>query len=124
MSELPKNASESFKRRNPHLYGNQVGKVEASQSKPAPVQTLVSGKQKQQGGPRRLGIVISMCVHRRRIVDDDNNVGSCKPLRDAIAKSIGLDDGDKRIAWQYTQLPTRGSEGIQVTIENLNPPPR
>jgi len=117
MSELPKNVSDAVRRRNPHLYGAKMGGLEAGQSKQTPVQALAGRKQKQQGGPRRLGIIVTMCVHRRRIVDDDNNIGSLKPLRDAIAKSLGLDDGDKTIAWQYTQVQTRGKEGVQVSME-------
>jgi len=119
MNEIPKNASESVRRRNPHLYGNQVGKVEASVTKPASVPALDSRKQKQKGSSRSLEVVVTMCVHRRRIVDDDNNIGSLKPLRDAIAGTLGFDDGDKAITFQCAQVYTRGQEGVQVTIEKL-----
>ena len=53
----------------------------------------------------------------RKSFDDDNLIASIKPLRDAIAASIGIDDGDKRIAFQYQQLQTKGREGVLVHIE-------
>ena len=65
--------------------------------------------------PRRL--VVSLIGLRRRTLDDDNFNGACKHLRDAIAASLGLDDGDKRICWQYQQLQTKGREGVLVRIE-------
>ena len=65
--------------------------------------------------PRRL--VVSLIGLRRRPLDDDNYNGACKHLRDAIAASLGIDDGDKRICWQYQQLQTRGREGVLVRIE-------
>lgn len=119
MNAIPTNPSDSCKRRNPHLYGGKVGKLEASKPKPTAVPALVSRKPKQQGCSRRLELVVTMCVHRRRIIDDDNNIGSLKPLRDAIAKSCGLDDGDRRIKFNCTQVSTQGRIGVQVTIERL-----
>ncbi len=119
MNEIPKNVSESVRKRNPHLYGGQVGGLESSQPKPVAVQALDSRKPKQKSRSRRVELVVTMCVHRRRIIDDDNNTGSLKPLRDAIAESCGLDDGDRRIRFFDTQIQTQGRVGVQVTIERL-----
>ena len=69
----------------------------------------------QTGRTRRL--VVSLVGLRRRTLDDDNFVGACKHLRDAIAASLGIDDGDKRIIWQYGQQHTQGREGVLVHIE-------
>lgn len=69
----------------------------------------------QAGRPLRL--VVSLIGLRARTLDDDNYVGACKHLRDAIAATLGLDDGDKRISWQYQQLQTKGREGVLVHIE-------
>ena len=69
-----------------------------------------------QGG-RKTRVVVSLVSLRKRILDDDNDVGAKKHLRDAIAASLGLDDGDKRFTWQYSQQPTTGREGIIVHIE-------
>lgn len=68
-------------------------------------------------GRRKTRVVVSLIGLRRRTLDDDNFVGACKHLRDAIAASLGLDDGDKRFTWQYGQQPTTGREGIVVHIE-------
>ena len=62
-------------------------------------------------------VVISIIGLRRRALDDDNFNGGCKALRDCIAASLGIDDGDKRLLWQYSQLQTRGREGVLVRIE-------
>lgn len=69
-----------------------------------------------QGG-RKTRVVVSLVSLRKRILDDDNDVGAKKHLRDAIAASLGLDDGDKRFTWQYSQQPTTGREGVLVHIE-------
>lgn len=62
-------------------------------------------------------VVVSIIGLRRRALDDDNFNGGCKALRDCIAASLGIDDGDKRLTWQYGQLQTRGREGYLVRIE-------
>lgn len=64
-------------------------------------------------------MVISLIGLRRIPLDDDNFNGGCKALRDAIAASLGVDDGDKRLVWQYGQLQSRGHEGYLVRIEIL-----
>ena len=58
-----------------------------------------------------------MTVHGRRRLDDDNLAGALKPLRDAIAASAGLDDGDPRIRWQCGQVRTDWEEMVVVTLE-------
>lgn len=62
-------------------------------------------------------LVVSLIGLRRRTLDDDNFNGACKHFRDAIAASLGIDDGDKRICWQYQQLQTKGREGVLVRVE-------
>lgn len=64
-------------------------------------------------------MVISIIGLRCRLLDDDNFSGGAKALRDCIAASLGLDDGDKRICWQYGQLRTDGVEGYLVRIERV-----
>lgn len=63
--------------------------------------------------------IISLSVQGRRRMDDDNLVASLKPLRDAIARSLGIDDGDSRVVWQYSQTETRGQQGVIVSLECL-----
>ena len=54
--------------------------------------------------PRR--VVISLLALRRRPLDRDNNTASFKHLQDAIAETLGVDDGDQRLDWQYAQMHT------------------
>ncbi len=68
-------------------------------------------------GPSR--VVVSFICFRSRPCDDDNLQFGCKWLRDAIANSLGIDDGDKRFRWQYGQLQTNGPDGVTVTIQTL-----
>jgi len=49
-------------------------------------------------------------------MDDDNLGISFKSLRDALAKWLGVDDGDPVVSWRYTQ--TTGEPVVTVTIES------
>lgn len=66
---------------------------------------------------RRRRLVVSLIALRRRPLDPDNNAASFKALQDAIAASLGLDDGDARLVWQYQQMHTFGREGVLVRLE-------
>lgn len=47
---------------------------------------------------------------------DDGNLGAAfKHVQDAIAASIGIDDGDERLRWEYHQIT--GSEERAVKVE-------
>ena len=98
--------------------GARVRKLETYQSKRAPVQTLVAGVQKPKSSPSRVEICITLVQFRRRLLDGHDNLAfSCKPLVDAIAQSLRVDDGDKRLSWKYEQLKTTGCEGVAVKID-------
>lgn len=112
------NASESTKKLNPHLFGN-LGGLEAKKSKPVVIPPLVSRVKKFKGGEGGVAVVVTLIAHRRTTLDSDNAVGACKPLRDGIAASLGIDDSDRRVEWQYSQVRTAGREGVCVTIEKL-----
>ena len=51
-----------------------------------------------------------------RKLDSDNLVGSGKHVRDAIARWLGIDDGDERITWSYAQ-ESGPLKGVRVTFE-------
>lgn len=68
-----------------------------------------------QGAQR---VVVTIVAHLRRLMDDDNCTGGLKPLRDLIAREIGIDDGDARITFQYGQVKTCGHEHTTVTVEH------
>lgn len=106
--------SEATKRRNPNLF-NPRG-LEAGQPESTPAQALVRSHSKQKRGKTGVGVCVSLTAIRRRLLDDDNNVGSFKPLRDAIAETLGIDDGSDRITWRYFQQQTSGHECVAVLI--------
>lgn len=60
-------------------------------------------------------VLLVSCRHRE--LDDDSNIYSLKPLRDAIAASFGIDDADARIRFEYGQVITKGEQGVIVRIE-------
>lgn len=98
--------------------------VEAGEPKSAVAQALVGGGSKREAGAGSLAagrgrevIRVTLIAVIRRRLDDDNLAGACKPLRDAIAMTLGIDDGSERLTWEYGQTLTRGSEGVVVRIE-------
>ena len=107
-------ASESTIRRN-----LDVCPVAPSIGEQTTLCTLDKGIQKRQKGKGSVEIVVSLITCRRRELDDDGNVAALKPLRDAIAESLLLDDADKRIRFQYSQIETRAIQGVIVMIEKI-----
>lgn len=107
-------ASESTIRRN-----LDVCPVDSGPGQQTALRSLDKGIQKRQKGKGSVEIVVSLVTCRRRELDDDGNVAALKPLRDAIAESLLLDDADKRIRFQYSQIETRASQGVVVTVEKL-----
>lgn len=68
----------------------------------------------------RIRVALIAAIPRR--LDPDNLATSMKPLQDAIAGYLGIDDGDEdRITWEYGQTETRGSTGVVVKIERDKP---
>ena len=117
MKGIPQNVSEAVRKRNPHLYG--VGALEAAKPKPAE-KTLDGVAKKQDRSRTSLEYRVALIARRNRICDDDNNVASFKPLRDAIARSLGVDDGDGRIKFEYSQVETNGAEGCIVSVYKVS----
>ncbi len=67
----------------------------------------------------RVAVRVTLIACRRRELDDDSNIYSLKPLRDAISATLGIDDADSRIKWHYGQTITGGDTGVIVKIESL-----
>jgi len=101
------------------LDADRLRAVETKKPKPPVAQTLECGERQRQIRKGKLVVVIDLIAARHRLLDCDNNVGSFKPLRDAIAESIGIDDGDSRIKWSYGQIQTQGEEGVIVRVSVL-----
>lgn len=53
---------------------------------------------------------------RGRELDDDNLCSAMKGLRDEVARWLGADDADKRIAWVYAQQQRAEQWGVRVEV--------
>lgn len=63
-------------------------------------------------------LVVTLLVRKRKLMDEHDNLkASLKPLVDAIAASLRLEDKDPRLRWQYAQVKTTGTLGVTVTME-------
>lgn len=130
LRQLLQRASPSTQARNPGL----VAGLQAAVSKPQQGKTLVEVFQdeaRRQGGVPRGGsgkrrvrvrrpvlcVALVACVRRRH--DDDNLIAGLKPLRDVVARELGVDDGDGSVSWEYGQVVTRGAPGTMVSIRPI-----
>ena len=95
-----------------------VRALEANGTEPAPARALDRRGTKHQGGAGGVAVRITCIALRRRLVDRHDGVAfACKPLTDAIAKTLGVDDADPRLDWEYGQVVTRGKQGVLVKVE-------
>ena len=96
-----------------------LGRLASSKQERHQVQPLDGGGKLRKQSAGSVAVVVTLVAFRHREIDDDACIYSLVPLRDAIAASLGLDDADKRIKFQYSQVVTRGNEGVLVAIESL-----
>src|SRR5580693_3553166 len=105
---------------------NLVGGLPAEAGKLQEPPALVSETSGNKSRPKRMargriqirvGLVRVSCHE----LDYDGLVSSLKSLRDAISTSLGIDDGDARIKFAYSQLQSGGRRGVIVTIERIKP---
>jgi hypothetical protein len=99
-----------------HAVVGAVGAPKREQGQGAALDQKPSRYKKRKG---RLAVVVTLIACRRGELDSDNNVGSLKGTRDAIARSLGVDDGDERVRWCYGQCRTDGETGVIVRIEAI-----
>jgi len=116
--KLHKNVSESVKLRNPSLFGfSPVAAVVRKPNSPTP---LVQSPRPQRKRKGRVEVIATIIACRPGCLDDDSLPGGgTKALRDAIAESLGYDDGDARIRFEYGQCQVVGQQGCIVKIERL-----
>lgn len=83
-----------------------LGELENSQRKPDPAQALDGSPQVFKKRKRTVAsrLTVHIITFRQRLLDSDNFEAGAKPLRDAIAKSLGVDDSDKFVNWNYHQI--------------------
>ena len=81
---------------------------------------IVSTAIKKRGMPITFPLVIDMVRLASRRMDDDNLRAALKALRDGIADALGVDDGDRRLTWNYFQSSYTASStsGVMVSIYN------
>ena len=119
----PQNVSKAVRRLNPHIYGapknDFVGALPEPKRQSHPIPALDQSQEAHRSGKGSLGVLVTLISCRHKLLDDDNLAYSLKGLRDAVAKSIGIDDADRRVRWQYGQCETHGEQGTIVTIETL-----
>lgn len=67
----------------------------------------------------RMPCVVTLTRLSSGTLDTDNLAGSMKGVRDAVAKLIGVDDGDvSRVQYRYAQEKVkRGTYGVRVDVE-------
>lgn len=65
--------------------------------------------------------VVSVNLERvsPRRADEDNVAGGLKAVRDEVAAWLGIDDGDPRIVWSYSQ--SRGPFAVRVALKDVTP---
>src|SRR5689334_7850545 len=64
-------------------------------------------------------ITVGLCRVSAGTLDDDNLRGALKHVRDAVARWLGLDDADARIAFQYEQREgKRGDPRLRITVDD------
>lgn len=104
-----------------HEASSNLGAVVATRTERNKVQALDGAikERRQRKGSVEPCCRVLLIACRHRELDDDSNVYSLKPLRDAIAASLGLDDADTRIRWDYGQAITPGEQGVIVRIETI-----
>ena len=65
---------------------------------------------------RVVGAIIELVRVAPRKLDSDNLASAFKAVRDGVADCLGIDDGDERLEWRYSQR--RGKPGeLAVEIE-------
>lgn len=96
-----------------------VGELLPTKPKQDPLPTLDQKPKSRKRCAYRVALLITLIRVGKAKLDDDNLASSFKGLRDAVAKSIGVDDANPRLKWIYGQVETRGRVGSIVTIERV-----
>ena len=81
------------------------------------VPALARRPPKRKGRAEGIRLRVLIISIRQRLLDDDNLCAGAKPLRDAIAARLGVDDADKRIKWEYQQLEWTGQPATLIRFE-------
>ena len=105
--------SNALQRLNPDLF-RVAGRVDAAKREPNPVTALGQDAPAKQASCCR--VVVRIVSFTRRAQDSDNHQAGCKHLRDTISRTLGIDDGDERIRFEYAQVESLNQKGTLVLI--------
>lgn len=119
LSDLPLAVQERIKRDNPEVFCRVPSRLAAAGTQRSEVQALDGSKRQQRQSKTGVAVRVIIIALRKRRLDDDSAPFAVKPVRDAIAASLGIDDADSRVAWEYGQVETRGRPGVVVRIERV-----
>jgi hypothetical protein len=123
-------ASADFRRLNPALFPDVVAaRIPHTVTQRALPPALVHDHQGQDRGPAGCPPRhhVRFTLHRCRLLDADNAVGSVKFVLDAlVAEGLLPGDGPDQLtlAVEQVRVATRAAEGVQVVISPDPPPPR
>lgn len=97
---------------NPNM-ARMVPEVRKQNPRPA----LVKDAPRQQAVRSGVEVSVTLIAVRKGKLDDDNAIASCKHLRDCIARTLGVDDADPRVRWEYGQvIGTRRGTIVKVEV--------
>lgn len=98
---------------------NSVGTLGDHQLQQDPGTPLVKTARTRKSRKGKLAFRITIIAVGPELLDDDNCSTGSKALRDAIAASLGVDDGDGRIRFEYGSVYTAGQPGCIVHIHEV-----
>lgn len=81
------------------------------------------GRPKRNIRDRAAVYTVTMTAHLNTRMDGDNLANALKPVQDALADWLGVDDADGRIRWECGQVETRGTTGVCVAISGAQTTP-
>ena len=96
-----------------------VGALLPAKSQSNPLPALDQKPKACRNGKRRVVVRVTLIRCSSNSLDDDNLASAFKGTRDAIARSLAIDDADYRIKWECGQVETKASSGTLVKIECL-----
>jgi len=101
-----------------HETNPNLGAISDSEHQHDPAPALARGNKRGKVSGTGMAYRVSIISVRHRLLDRDNLIAGSKWLRDQIAATIGLDDSEgSGLEWEYSQILTKGAQGVIVRIE-------
>lgn len=101
------------------MHPSRLGGLLPTQPQQDTLPALDSGTKTRPRRKRGVAVVVTI-IRVGKELDSDNLQSACKGLRDGIADTLGVDDRDPRVRWEYAQTEsTKGRTGCIVKVELL-----